>query len=221
MAVNCHFLWRAEQESSCVRNLLVFWLFLAFHSCRRIKQKCLYHSGFSLRCHPRLHAFYRLCVSLNTLKSSRRSGSPRSQSLPVRLLLLCPRSNWRESHATREQRWRSWLPLKHHQDSERAGETSCRPSSENPILNKWGEVAPSKPEVILTGFNRLMSAAADEIRCWRAEVSHRLPTCRSGVHLDADVWHQRCKFNRAGTTPEHTRCQQTHEMEWTSSHWRI
>lgn len=81
------------------------------------------------------------------------------------------------------------------------------------------EISPSKPDVILTSFNNLMSAPADEIRCWRAEVSHRLPTCRSGVHLDADVWHQRCKFNRAGTTTEHTRCRQTHETEWIAN-WK-
>lgn len=134
-AANCHFLWRVKLRSQTLGVL--------GHSvCRRARQECLHLrvSGVSLCLQPQLLASYRLYVSHNTLRSSRRSGSPRtrSQSQPVRLLLLCPRSNWSESHATREPRWRSSLPPRHQQESERAGETSCQPSLENHILNKWG-----------------------------------------------------------------------------------
>lgn len=122
--------------SSCVHKHLCFGCSV----CRRARQECLHLrvSGVSLCLQPQLLASYRLYVSHNTLRSSRRSGSPRSPSQPVRPRRLCPRSNWSESHATREPRWRSSLPPRHQQESERAGETSCQPSLENHILNKWG-----------------------------------------------------------------------------------
>lgn len=132
-AANDHFLWRAKLRSQTlgVSGCSV---------CRRARQECLHLrvSGVSLCFQPQLLASYRLYVSHNILRSFRRSGSPRSQSQPARQLLLCPRSNWSESHATREPRWRGSLPPRYQQESERAGETSCQPSLENHILNKWG-----------------------------------------------------------------------------------
>lgn len=131
-AANCHFLWRVMLRSQTLGVL-------GRSVCRRAWQ-CLHLrvSGVSLWAQPQLLASYRLYVSHNTLRSSRRSGSPRSQRQPARQLLLCPRSNWSESHATREPRWRSSLPPRYQQESERAGETSCQPSLENRILKKWG-----------------------------------------------------------------------------------
>lgn len=128
------FLWRIDRKSSCVHNHSVFWVL-----CNRIKHQCLCLrvSGFSL-CFHRLHASYQLCVLLNTLKSCRGNGNSRSQSRLAPLHLLCLRNNWRESPETRERRWQSSRPPKHHQDSERAGETSCGLSLENHILKKWG-----------------------------------------------------------------------------------
>lgn len=118
--------------SSCVHKHLVFW------AAPSHGWECFRVGDVSSRSAPQFHASYRLYVSLNALKSSRRSGSCRSQSQPARLPLPCPRSNWRESRATREPLWRSSLPPKHQQDSERAGETSCRPSLESHILSRWG-----------------------------------------------------------------------------------
>lgn len=143
-AANCHFLWRVKLRS---RTLVV----LGRSLCTR--QECLYLrvSGVSSRIPPQLLASYRLYVSHNTPRSSRRGGSPRSQRLAALLRLLCPRSNWSELHATREPRWRSSLPPRYQQESGRAGGTSWQPSLENRILNKWG-VSHLPPGVIFFPF---------------------------------------------------------------------
>lgn len=73
--------------------------------------------------------------------------------------------------------------------------------------------------VSLTILINLVSATADEIRCWRAEVPHCLPTCRSGVRLDTDVWHQRCKFTRPGKSGN-THCHQKCQTKWRSPQWK-
>lgn len=198
-AANCHFLWRVKLRS---RTLVV----LGRSLCTR--QECLHLrvSGVSSRIPPQLLASYRLYVSHNTPRSSRRGGSPRSQRPAALLRLLCPRSNWSESHATREPRWRSSLPPRYQQESGRAGGTSWQPSLENRILNKWG-VSHLPPGVIFFPvFNHLMCATADDVRCWGEEGSHCLPACRPRVHLDSDVWHQRCEFNSWKPTELSHRC---------------